>query len=256
MMQDTLDISKQVYISIYRNRGKKVRSSISLDSLLKKVKYLTKRDLIHLTTIRGLVFDESDLDNVIQALLKNIYGSKLKHEIYRELEKRNYAKIINKVKRTKRLKNTSLTKLENISEEDLLKLEIYALLSTKTLRKLVQLRGAGTTGLSKTDLIYILMRTEKAHREDNYLHHLSADPNTQIKTLINVIKQDIIKLDRLLNKSEQNKIRNRLYEIENLKPGKRQVKILIKELTDISNNLEYKKEHSAFDNFRRFRIYV
>lgn len=100
------------------------------------------------------------------------------------------------------------------------------------------------------------MRTEKAHREDNYLHHLSADPNTQIKTLINVIKQDIIKLDRLLNKSEQNKIRNRLYEIENLKPSKRQVKILIKELTDISNNLEYKKEHSAFDNFRRFRIYV
>ena len=256
MMQDTLDISKQVYISIYRNRGKKVRSSISLDSLLKKVKYLTKRHLIHLTTIRGLVFDESDLDNVIQALLKNIYGSKLKHEIYRELEKTNYAKIINKVKRTKRLKNTSLTKLENISEEDLLKLEIYALLSTKTLRKLVQLRGAGTTGLSKTDLIYILMRTEKAHREDNYLHHLSADPNTQIKTLINVIKQDIIKLDRLLNKSEQNKIRNRLYEIENLKPSKRQVKILIKELTDISNNLEYKKEHSAFDNFRRFRIYV
>ena len=46
------------------------------------------------------------------------------------------------------------------------------------------------------------MRTEKAHREGNYLHHLSADPNTQIKKLINVIKQNIIKLDRLLNKSE------------------------------------------------------
>ena len=36
-MQDTLDRSRQEYISIYRKRGKKIRSSISLDSLLKKL---------------------------------------------------------------------------------------------------------------------------------------------------------------------------------------------------------------------------
>ena len=246
-MQNSLDISKQEYISIYMNRGKKVRSNISLDSPLKKVKYLTKQDLIHLATIRGLVFDESDLDNVIQALSKNLYDNKLNREIYREIEKRKYARyIIDKVKRTKRLKNTSLTKLENISEEDLLKLEKYGLLQ-KTLRKLVQLRGVETTGLLKTDLMYILMRTEKTHREDNYLQHLLTDPITQIKMLINAIKQNIIKLDRLFNKSEQNKIRNRLYETENLKPRKRQAKILIKGLTDINNNFAYKTEQLAFD---------
>ena len=130
----------------------------------------------------------------------------------------------------------------------MLKLEKYALLSTKTLRKLDQLCGVETTGLLKSDLMYILIRSEKTHREDNYLQHFLSEPTTQLKTLINVIKQNIIKLDRLLSKSDKNKIKKRLYEIENLKPTKKKTKILIKELTDISNNLEYKKEQSAFDS--------
>ena len=130
----------------------------------------------------------------------------------------------------------------------MLKLEKYALLSTKTLRKLAQLCGVETTGLLKSDLMYILIRSEKTHREDNYLQHFLSESTTQLKTLINVIKQNIIKLDRLLSKSDKNKIKKRLYEIENLKPTQKKTKILIKELTDISNNLEYKKEQSAFDS--------
>ena len=247
-MQESLDITRDEFLSIYKNRGKKVRSNISFDSLLRKVKYLKKQDLIHLATIRGLVFDGADLDNVIQALYRNVFINKLKPEIYRDIEKRKYARVIKKVKRLKRLKNTSLAKKENISEEDLIKLKKCALLSTKALRKLIQLRGVETTGLSKTDLMYILILSKKTNREDHYLQHLLSEPTTQLKTLINVIKQNIIKLERLLSKSNQNKIRNRLYEIENLTPSKRQTQILIKELTKVSNDLHYKKEHSGFDS--------
>ena len=242
-----MGITRDEFLSIYKNRGKKVHSNISFDSLFRKVKYLKKQDLIHLATIGGLVFDGADLDNVIQALYRNVFINKLKPEIYRDIEKRKYARIIKKVKRLKRLKNNSLAKKENISEEDLIKLKKCALLSTKTLRKLIQLRGVQTIGLSKTDLMYILILSEKTNREDNYLQHLLSEPTTHPKTLINVIKQNI-KLDRLLSKSDKNKIRNRLYEIENLNPSKRQTKILIKELIKISNNLDYKKEHTPFDS--------
>ena len=149
-MHGIFDIAKREYISILRNKGKKVRSSIPSDILLKKVKYLTKWDLIHLATLRGLVFDESDVDNIVQVLLKNVLGPKLKNEIYRETKKREYNRIINKVKKLRRLKNTSLTKIENISEEKLSKLVKLSNLPTKILKKLAQLRDVEVTGLKRS----------------------------------------------------------------------------------------------------------
>ena len=61
------------------------------------------------------------------------------------------------------------------------------------------------------------MRTEKHHRKKKYLQHLQSDLVSEIDTLINLIRIDIIKLDRLLDKSDRNKIRKRLYEIDNVK---------------------------------------
>ena len=63
--------------------------------------------------------DEKDLVNIIQVLLKSVLGPKLKDDLYREMEKRKYKKIINKVKRLKRLKNIPLANKENISEKEL-----------------------------------------------------------------------------------------------------------------------------------------
>ena len=60
-MIDELSITKSEYIKILKIRGKHVPSKIDDDVLLRIVKYLTKRDLIYLATIRGLVFDESSL---------------------------------------------------------------------------------------------------------------------------------------------------------------------------------------------------
>ena len=182
-----------------------------------KVSYLKKRDLIHLAKLTGLVVDETDLINTIQVLLKSVLGSKLKDDLYREMEKRKYIKIINQVKRLKRLKNIPLDNKENISEKELYELTALTKLPTQSLKKIAQLRGVETTGLKRHELLTILMRTEKHQREQKYLQHLQSDSVSQIDTLINLIRTDIIKLDRLLDKSDRKKIKKRLYEIETLK---------------------------------------
>ena len=57
------------------------------------------------------------------------------------------------------------------------------------------------------------MRTEKHNQEKSYLKHLQFDPVSQIDTLINLIRTEIIKLDRLLDKSDRKKtIRNRNFK--------------------------------------------
>ena len=132
-----------------------------------KVSYLKKRDLIHLAKLRGLVVDETDLINTIQVLLKSVLGSKLKDDLYREMEKRKYIKIINKVKRLKRLNNIPLDNKENISEKELYELTALTKLPTQSLKKIAQLRGVETTGLKRHELLTTLMRTEKHHRKKN-----------------------------------------------------------------------------------------
>ena len=72
-MLNELGITRLEYIDILRNRGKQVSSEISDNSLLRKVKYLKKRDLIHLATIRGLVLNETNVKNILDPLFKYIY---------------------------------------------------------------------------------------------------------------------------------------------------------------------------------------
>ena len=137
MLKD-LEITKSEYLSMLRNRGKSVWPSISNDKLLKKVKYLKKSDLIHLLTIRGIVLNEYSLDNIIDAIFKDIHKKKqanvvediykhyhkqklknLKGEIYRNLHKKQNEQIIHELKEFKKLKRSNLIRKENISQEDL-----------------------------------------------------------------------------------------------------------------------------------------
>ena len=105
-MVRNLEITKSEYLSILRNRGKSVSPHIAQDKLIKKVKYLKKRDLIHLLTIRGIVIDEYSLDSIIDALLKNIH-------------KKNQANIINELYRyhhKQKLKNLKQKIYRNVTE--------------------------------------------------------------------------------------------------------------------------------------------
>ena len=72
-MLNELGITRLEYIDILRNRGKQVSSKITDDSLPRKVRYLKKRDLIHLATIRGLVLNETNLKNILDPFFKDIY---------------------------------------------------------------------------------------------------------------------------------------------------------------------------------------
>ena len=86
-MLRNLEITKSEYLSILKNRGKYISPSISFDKLLKKSKYLKKRDLKHFLSIRGIEIDDDDsLKNIINALLKNVHKKKqanVINELYR-----------------------------------------------------------------------------------------------------------------------------------------------------------------------------
>ena len=59
------------------------------------------------------------------------------------------------------------------------------------------------------------MRSEKPFKEEQYINNLLATPENGKQTIINTIRQYITNLDMLLAKSDRDKIRKRLYEIEN-----------------------------------------
>ena len=229
-MLRNLEITKSEYLSILRNRGKSVSPSISYDKLLKKLKYLKKRDLIHLLTIRGIVIDEYSLDSIIDALLKNIHKKNqaniinelyryhhkqklknLKQEIYRTFHKRQNQLIINELKE---LKLSNLINKGSISLDDLKEISRLNKLSCNTLIRLAQLRNIKTTGLKKSDLIYILTKSQDHHKETRYLKYLQVDPINEIKSKINEIRKYIIELGMSIYKSDKDIIRKRLNEID------------------------------------------
>ena len=189
-MSTNLEITRSEYIDILKNREKKISSKINDDTLLKRVKYLKKRDLIHLATIRDLFFDESSLENVLNVLFKDVHKKKnvnllydlhkyhhkiksknLKEEIYRNLQKRKNDQIIKNLKRLKRLKQSSLVKRENMSQKELDEVKRLSELPINILRKLVQLRNLDSSGLKRAELLSILMRSQKHHKEKEYLNY-------------------------------------------------------------------------------------
>ena len=89
----------------------------------------------------------------------------LKDKIYRNLQKRQNKQIVNDLKTLKRLKQSNLAKKENISRKELNEIRRLSDLPTKILRKLVQLWNVDSTGLKRSELLYILMRTQKHHKE-------------------------------------------------------------------------------------------
>ena len=90
-MSDILKISKSEFIEILRNRGKQVSSEIDDDTLLKKVKYLKKRDLIYLATIRRLVFEETSLESILDVLFKDSHKTK-QSKLINDLHKHHHKK--------------------------------------------------------------------------------------------------------------------------------------------------------------------
>ena len=95
-----------------------------------------------------------------------------------------------------------------------MKLKDYPIFLLKLKKKLVHLRNIETTGLKRSDLVYISMRSQKHHKEAKYLSYLQADLINEIKSKTNEIRKLIIELGMMINKFDTDIITKRLEEID------------------------------------------
>ena len=267
-MLKNLEKTKTEYLSILRNRDKSVTPSILFDNLLQKVKYLKKRDLKHLLSIRSIDINNDDsVKNIINALLKNIHKKKqadvinelyryhhkqklknLKQQIYINIHKRQNQLIINELKK---LRLSNLINKGSISFDDLKEIKRLKKLSRNALIKLAELRNIETTGLRKPDLIYVLLRSQKDLKETKYLEYLNNNTDNTIKSKINEIRKVIAELDMMLDKKYKKEILKELNKIDRKTriTGANKTNILNR-LSEISLDLQYKRKHfdSAYDD--------
>ena len=108
-------------------------------------------------------------------------------------------------------------KKQNISENDLRKVTKIQSMSIDDLRKIAKLREIKNYDkMSKENLIYTLLRSEKNLLEDNCIKYISNNINGDdgIRAKINNIKIVLARLGKIIAKKDRDKIRNELYDIE------------------------------------------
>ena len=94
----------------------------------------------------------------------------------------------------------------------------------------------------------MLIRSEKSHKENNYLEYVTKDTTNKIHDKINDIRKELVKVTSYLEKGDLKQIRKRLNEIEK----KTQITTtertrLLNELTEISTNLKLKRKNMISD---------
>ena len=110
------------------------------------------------------------------------------------------------------------------------------------LKKLAKFqRIKNSDNLSKEDLLYTLLRSEKSHLEDNYMKNIQTMTK---KAKINIIRILAPKLSNSLAKEERNVIRKELCTIENKKrftktQRQKAYAYLIKSLNTLDNKEKY-----------------
>ena len=133
-------------------------------------------------------------------------------------------------------------------------------LSIDDLRKIAKLRKIKNYDkMSKEDLIYTLLRSEKNLWEDNHIKYTSNNINDDdgIRAKINNINIVLARLGNIIAKKYRNKIRKELYDIEKKKRlTKAQKERIYKCLIKLENSLDKKEEykHSDHDDLDYFQI--
>ena len=83
-------------------------------------------------------------------------------------------------------------------------------------KKLAKLRDIKNDDiLAKEDLIYTLLRSEKNIYQDNYEKYISNNTTNELRSSINIIRMLLARLGDIITKNDRDKIRKKLYEIEN-----------------------------------------
>ena len=108
-------------------------------------------------------------------------------------------------------------------------------LPVKILQQIAKLRNI-TTNLSKSDIIYALIRSEPVINEQKYIF----DSNNEMNSRINKIRMQLFNVSLYLNKNDRNDIRKRLYSIGNTQKIDKKLKNkLLKKLDSISSDLKF-----------------
>ena len=118
-------------------------------------------------------------------ITKREYINNLKQEIYRNIKKRQQNKINNELNK---LKFNELANKNNTNQDDLEKIKQYNALKLNILQKIAHQRNINITGLKKKKLIYALVRSEKSHKENNYIKYINKNTNNEIHNEINKIR--------------------------------------------------------------------
>ena len=148
----------------------------------------------------------------------------------------------------KKLRFNELANRNNVPQDDLVKFKQLKDLSLKTLQKIAQQRNINSTGVKKKNLIYMLIRSEISHKENNYLEYITKDINNEIHNEINEIRKQLVNVTPYLEKKELIQIRKRLYEIEKITKINRTEKTkLLSELNKIATSLKFKRKNMISD---------
>ena len=176
---------------------------------------------------------------------KRVAYRRLKGKIIRYLQKNQQDKIDNELKKLRLAKLTN----NNISKRDLVNIKQFNALPIKDLRQIAKLRNISTS-LSKSDIIYALIRSEPIINEEKYIF----DNVNEVHSKINDVRLQLLNVSPYINKKKRDNIRKRLYEIENTRNIDRKLKNrLLKELESMSIDLKFiqKRMISAYrdDNY-------
>ena len=102
--------------------------------------------------------------------------------------------------------------------------------------------------MSKEDLIYTLLRSEKIILEDNYMKYINSNTDNELHARINSIRIAATKLSNILINEERNIIREELYRLENKKRFTRaQREKAYTYLIDLARTLDNKGKYQYSD---------
>ena len=102
--------------------------------------------------------------------------------------------------------------------------------------------------MSKEDLIYTLLRSEKIILEDNYMKYINNNTDNELHARINSIRIAATKLSNILINEERNIIREELYRLENKKRFTRaQREKAYTYLIDLARTLDNKEKYQYSD---------
>ena len=117
------------------------------------------------------------------------------------------------MQKIKKIRPKKYVKKQNISENDLRKATKLQDKSLDDLKKIVKLRRIKNyDNLSKEDLDYTLLGSEKNFLEDNYIKYTSNNINDddEIRAKINKIRIVLARLGNIITRKDRDKIRKEL----------------------------------------------